>query len=723
MKYTKDIAKIIVFVLIIYVPLLWWNTQRAVEIMNVSRMQEYAYRIKYTAHNYKQLLQQNRIEEACIRLMADYEGLYIESFFLTGDGLVCHQPAQFDQNEVAAFGTELQAMDLNLDKQSNSLLLTKKVERKNDSGIVTDQEEVFSRYKLNDIDWIYSVKNYQPLTYFEWLKKDQLIRQSLFEQIAIVSYIIFMFIFFSVLIRIDSIKQNLSQRGQIPLWLKFFNKTFAMLQLQDLGSIDRASAKVVEENSRLQVDKELLERSLEHTLLQEIQNSNQKVPYSFRGTVAKVDINGFSQVVAIGSATTSHELAIELEKIGCEILQRYGGLFEKTIGDEIVVVFRGEDSELKAVAFMRDLMTSFSKLEFEFDGKKRSFFLKGSFASSEIIFTKRAAGYGFLGDAFTLTTRLMESITNRERNSISFLSNDFEKIDLLCKTLEPSKEVQFKNMQKYQVRQCYEFATFADVVRGPVLQNDQILFDWRKLNLFRSDTDLAEQVEWALQTSNHFVSDSIFNHMTRFEVRDATQKLVQLLSDGFKLLTTNSEVLERSRKLSRLLAATLKFIPQAQWSPDLTNVILTLPTNLEGRINSGIIELLMEKDPESLQALDLGQLIIDGDKSYRTQGQILVAQARKELTKQTLSRIIRMIESDIENESATGLFVASAVINFYWERRAAELVLDQQFSKLTRLISEKLRSGKPKLSDRLREFVQITHRKVNRFSDSKELAS
>lgn len=700
--------------------MLWWNAQRAVDIMNETRKKDYAYRLNYTSYNYKQLLKQNRIEEACIRLKADFDGMYIESYHLVTKDLICHEPQNFDAIQASILRARLSPMDLAAETQPRNLLLTETVKKASSDGGFTYQKEVFSRFKFEDIDWIYSIKDYEPLTYYDWLKKDELIRQSLFEQILIVCYIVFTFVFFSVLVRVDSIKQSLKKSGSIPIWQKAFNRIFSALQLNDLATIERASAKVVEENSKLQIENSILERSLEYTLLQEIQKSNQDVPFNFTGTVAKVDINGFSQVVAVGGANTSFELAIELEKLGCEILQRYDGLFEKTIGDEIVVVFRGEDSQLKAVAFMRDLMQAFSKLEFDFGGKKRSFYLKGSFATSEIVFTKRAAGYGFLGDAFTLTTRLMESITNRERNSISFLSNDLSNIQILGQKFEPAQEIQFKNMQKYLVSQCYEFSSFRDVVQSKVMNatsgtnefNLPIAFNWNILNLFRSDQNLIDQLEWAVHSSSGIISNSIFNHVSRFEVREASTIFISAIKNCVETLVNNRDILDRPRKLSRLLASTLKLVPSHQWNDELTQSILKVPTNIEGRINAGIIELLMEKDPASLQSIDLGQLILADDKSFRTRGQILVLEARLELSSRILKKIINMIESENENESATGLFVASAVVQYYWDRRAAELVMIDEFSRMTLLIFNCLKAGKPKLSERLQEYVQTTYSKM-----------
>ena len=67
-------------------------------------------------------------------------------------------------------------------------------------------------------------------------------------------------------------------------------------------------------------DQELLETSLEFSILNVIRTHQEQVPYAFLHTVVNVDINGFSKVIAGGHKNATAVLTTKLEDFGCELL-------------------------------------------------------------------------------------------------------------------------------------------------------------------------------------------------------------------------------------------------------------------------------------------------------------------------------------------------------------------------------------------------------------------
>ena len=364
MKYLKDLAKVSFFVIFMYIPVFVLLSQDGVDLINLVRNQRYAKNMYDTKKNYESMISNKQYTEVCLRLAADFGASYIQSYRFVTPTTECYQPATFTVFPPLSANSGPQVFKFN------------------------NQDHTFIRFKYEDTEWAYSVLTMRNASFFDLLKEDEMIRKDFYRMFLLAIYTIFSFVFFAVLVAVDSIKNKFRKNGKDPVWLKFVNKTFGLLQLGDMQVLRVASHRLVDLKNTLELERDVLQRSLEHTILTEIRSNNHKVPYTFAGTVAKVDINGFSKVVAQGASQASFEMSTILENIGCELLQRYNGLFEKTVGDEIVVVFRGDDSQLKATAFVRDLMHSFSKLSFAVGDEARKFTLKGSIASSKITFCK-----------------------------------------------------------------------------------------------------------------------------------------------------------------------------------------------------------------------------------------------------------------------------------------------------------------------------------------------
>jgi hypothetical protein len=680
MKYLKDLGKVSFFVLVMYLPAFLILTQSSVERMNEIRSRDYADRIIKTKNNFENLITTGRYTEACIRLAAEYDGKYIESYrFLTPD-LECYEPQNFTEFPPITANQKPQVLKMD------------------------GKTQTFIRFKHGETDWAYSVLTMPNFSYFDWFKKDQLVRESFFELIILVIYIIFAFVFFSVILAVDSIKNKFRKNGKDPLWLKFFNKTFGHLHLSDMQILKTASHRLVELKNTLELERDVLQRSLEYTILNEIRSNNHKVPYTFVGTVAKVDINGFSKVVAQGASQASFEMATILENIGCELLQRYNGLFEKTVGDEIVVVFRGSESELKATAFVRDLMSSFSQLSFAVGGETRQFTLKGSIASSQITFCKRSAGYGFLGDAFTITSRLLEAVVEKERNVLSVLLSNSQKITALARLPKEKVTFKFKNMNSVE---GFFVTDFLDIVETSVEMYSKY---------FLSDEFLLRQINMIADIASVEEREMLMSNFSNIEIRLAGDELTESLVNAISTISKKPNSPEWNRTLSRLISACVNFVPTLQWKEKYSGVLLSIPLDREGRVNSAILGVLMEKDPLKLNLINTKQFLIPRDPSHRTQGQILIAMSRHSMTDRLISQVIAMISSSNENESATGIYVACDVINYFWKDDLAGFTTLDEAVPLIKLLNEKNAEKRIYISERLQSYLKQTLDLVNEHS-------
>jgi hypothetical protein len=126
--------------------------------------------------------------------------------------------------------------------------------------------------------------------------------------------------------------------------------------------------------------------------------------------------------------------------------------------------------------------------------------------------------------------------------------------------------------------------------------------------------------------------------------------------------------------------------------------------------------VLMEKDPLKLNLINTKQFLIPRDPSHRTQGQILIAMSRHSMTDRLISQVIAMISSSNENESATGIYVACDVINYFWKDDLAGFTTLDEAVPLIKLLNEKNAEKRIYISERLQSYLKQTLDLVNEHS-------
>lgn len=527
-------------------------------------------------------------------------------------------------------------------------------------------------------------------------------REALMMDLFIVIYIIFTFIFLGVLILAKSIQNQYRKAGEDPFWLRAINTIFGFLQLHDLKILKLATEANLKKNVDLLKDKDLLETSLEYSILNEIRDQKRQIPYTFLGTVCKVDINGFSKMVGKASSNETQNLTRTLEDFGCELLQRYQGLFEKTVGDEIVVVFKTADSAKLAAAFARDLMQEFSMLEFSFGHEKRKFTLKSSISSSDVTFSKRAPGYGFFGDALTYTTRLLEVVNIKDRNILSCLKKQIPEIQELAVIPFEVRTFEFKNMPSAEGYLIDQFISIEQVYQ----QNKN-----QMLKYFRSDSSLIYLLNQTGLETNTEKLHLIFDCFSLTHVRICSTELIQAWIAAIKRFET---LLKADQGLTlaftRLLIEGAKLIPKSQWNQACTNTLLGLSRNIEGRINASIVDILIEKELYQIAIQYEQSFLIQGDTSFRTDGNLLISQALHQLSDSVLNQILKMVQSKNTNEMSTGLYCAARVILHYQKLNPAKLETYTAYHKLVKHLENLQNRNYANISERLVALLKQVHK-------------
>lgn len=689
MKYFRDLFKIILFVLIIYIPFICWDIYDDLNSIEESTNKETIVRINSLKEQVNNFISEGRLLEACQRLTAERNSENIFFFSLKSKDVNCQDPPDAKQQITAP--------------EMNKIL--KVMNERSTQYFIYSNE-----YK--DVVWttLASVRIVRLFGHSS-SEQDSILLTSILKNLSLVIYIVFMFAFLAILILSKSIQNQFRKNGKDPLFLTIVQKLFGWLQLQDLKIVQAATTAILRKNDDLIKDQDLLETSLEASILNEIRLNNHNLPYSFRGTVAKVDINGFSKVVSSGHSKEAQNLTRLLEDFGCELLLRYKGLFEKTVGDEIVVVFKSDDSVLLAAAFARDLMFEFSKLEFDFKTEKRKFTLKSSISSSEITFSKRAPGFGFLGDALTYTTRLLDVVTIKDRNILSCLKSQASQIQNLVIIPSELRRFEFKNMVSDEGYLIEQFIQLQDVYST---QPELVRY-------FRSNESLIFLLHKVQVENDHDKLNYIFATFCDLTILCTTAGVIAAWIETLKVFEKRVyQYPSLAFSFSRLIIEGSRLIPTAQWNASCTDAIVAISRYIEGRINASVVDVLIEKDLNLIAIEQEKSFIIEADQSFRTRGNLLLNQAIHQLSDTSLEKIIKMINSKNTLESSTGVYCACRVIIYYRKKNPAELETFMSYQKLSKILHDlylmKNKDISPrllKLLDQVNSYNELTYKEVS----------
>ena len=678
MKYCTDIFRILILISILYVGISIWNAQSFVDTVNSNEQLKFKSKIIDSRKSIEKLLIENRHFEACLQAGTDFRSGNISAYFIDVKAAPCWESKEF----INLISNQLTPGVLN--------------------EFANKDKSKFFAYKLytNSTEWILINKKNADKTFFQLFKSDKVLRGSIYKEIFIVLQIMLIIIFIFSILLVEDLQGQLRKAGKESKWLSLANKLFGWVRPKYIKMAVSAQAAQIQQTDELTKQLEFISTSLQSTVLQEIKQNKSKIPYTFAGTVARIDINGFSTAVVAGSADQVTTITDTFLQLACELMQRYDGLFEKALGDEVIVVFKENEalkkSSLRAMAFARDLMMTYSQIEFQVGDRKNKFTVKSSLNKSSITFLLGHAGPVFSGDALTYTKRLLDAVTIKDRNiASSFLveAADYEKLVDLPQTAE---KFDFKNMNSAQGYQIEKFLTIQNAYD---LQPEYLQY-------FKSDEDICFLFEKIQTENNPDKLFLIFQCLRQIHIHISSDLLVRSWIAAIEQYKAKAKEHNFKNNYANLISAGLKLIPQNQWTSDCTNAISNISRNSDGRINAAIVELLADKKITDIIINQSESFIIHQDPSFRTEGNLLIAKAMYQLDEIVLSDILEMLESDNTLKLNTGIFVSGQVLEHYEKINPAGLRTFANYKKMIKQLTIIQNTKQNLLSDRMKLVIQ-----------------
>jgi hypothetical protein len=654
-----------------YMPPSIYSVLKGIQQLNLEREAQAISQLQSTGVTLEKFLAERTLLESCSFLKAQQSAGLIAAYTVRSEQATCNFPEGMETLPPQEAGT---IRDFNV--RSLSLKFLKK--------------------QTANVQWAVAVLKPVNLTLWTYLKEHAVVRQAFVSDFVLVLYTICVLVCLAVLILAKSIQNDYRSRGQDARWLQFLNAWFGWLQLHDLEILKRATIASSAYTEDLKKNLDLLETSLTDSILNEIRQSHEKIPYTFHGTVAKVDINGFSKAVREGNAQNAFELTNSLEEFGCELLMRYQGLFDKTVGDEIVAVFKDSDGPLLASAFCRDLMKEFSRIDFAVGAESRRFTLKSAISESDITFRKRRSGYGFDGRALVYATRLMDAVSVKDRNVLCSAAQMSDQILPLVRKPQEARLLEFKNLPSETGYFHDQFIQISDIFE------QQPNF----LKYFRSDSDIIFLFEQLKAAEKIETIQLVTAHLKSINVRNCASEIIEKWKEIVGKYAIKSAADSRQRTtLSNIIKLAENLIPGHKWDDACIQTLLGVPKDLEDRINSSVIEVLTQKGvPENIFASEKEFVNMASPQNYRSKGNVLLARALNQLDAASIANLNDMLSSENKFERHTGVYCACEVILFYRHHNPAELETYAGYKTMTDKL-RKIRTTDGTLSPRLHGFL------------------
>ncbi len=679
MKSNKylDTAKIVIIATALFWTPAYFVFNYYADKVSQEQIKQHYLKLK-TAEEYSQsLVEKNLTLEACQYLHQMLTEGVIGVYEIKSDDVNCSEPQNFaTQNLVTKnFGT--------IHTITNYL------------GTVD-----YKRLQFEKIELLLGQVRPQPQTLISYFNQSpEKIFWSIVVDTLLIIFVLFMYYLLYVARNLNSLKQKFQKKENQNVFLKALAKILDILNVSDFKSTEVVIDSAVDHIANLRQEQIYLNESLEYNLLHEIKKLKEPLvwPFEFFGTVARIDINEYSKLIYGGNRQYVQNMRTEFETIAAETAHRYFGFFESRNGDEVVYVFKGNFHELRATAFIRDVMRLFTSKTYDFaEQKQAQLFLKASIASSGILMLNSPSKFDFDGDALFFTNRMFGQLEHKNRNVLICFPEFYHKIKTLCQApFEANKKITEKKTE-----------LIISYIGGFLDHKDALLMQNETLDFYTSDLDISEKLQWLRDAELKTYYPEIIRSLSG--QRNSLKTFSAVQGDWIKTLYYWIENYSQEKifteHFASLISLGAKIFPTSDWNAECSEVVRIAAMKLQERAPSNAVETLIAVGKYD-EASKLREITTDKFDN-RFKGSVLIARAIANPSNKIFLDINKMIASRDQNERHSGLYAASALILHYKKHNSTSQALGfDEYHRMLELM-RKLQKKDPSISARVRGFLE-----------------
>lgn len=474
-----------------------------------------------------------------------------------------------------------------------------------------------------------------------------------------------------------SLSKILSGKGRQLDGIKSVSKEGAIL-LHATKTLDR-------ENLQLAVKNTVLSAALTPAIVEEI-HSGKTAPYSFDTTLARVDLNGYTQMFLKNKDGALTDLLNKYFTQAREIIERYDGLIYQYVGDEIVFHFKGEreKSVRKALSCIRGLFEVAEQIEGTLSpNDEQCFKLKASLVFDHLRFCHLDTGYSLSGVAMIESNRLLSHIDDKTQNHLAFFDKEYENLQGLC-LISRKREAHLKGFA--------ETSTIAITNQFTSVTHLKFNRKWDDCEYFKTNKDIEFFLRWmneALVAEDELLFSKIFNHLRLIKVLNPSTGILDEFEKLLEMATqTSSKKFGEDKYYSSVISLSLSLVPSSMARPSYISTLEKALRHRDNRVQANAIIVLGEwcQDLEFLEAYIRSE-------NNRVSADALYVTGKRELTMDLYRRLRDYAHSDNPLFRASALWVVRQLLVHYKSidpvyfatnpliNRLRELELDRKFKK------------------------------------------
>ncbi len=430
-------------------------------------------------------------------------------------------------------------------------------------------------------------------------------------------------------------------------------------------------------NQNLKLDNLLLASTLAPAIKAEIQTGKQ-TPYAVPCTVARIDLNGYTQMFLHKDTASLLHILNEYFKNSRDIIERYGGSAYQYIGDEVVCIFKSDlpsHSAKMALAAVRTLFQAAEKITTP--AISQGLRLKASLSTGELHFIKLDGGYSFSGLPLIETVRMLGQVSEKTESRLIVFDESLTDIITLCQPLTTRTTV-FKGFDhESHLIEVKEFKAIDEALQTlPIHEIAQY---------FRGDHDLAgilAALKQHLLMRNLDSFHQLCGPLTDFYMSEPSKEVLIAYKDLLnECLKESLHQVEESRFLSTTISLSHNLLRPEQIDSELKEAFDLCEEAKDPRTSANTLFI---KSKFNLPGINLEEKF--NSPYHRLAGQALLLSGQTQVTKKISQNIIKLMTSTDPKQITTGLYVMKELYDHHFKKDAVYVKINPHFQELAKVL-------------------------------------
>ena len=430
-------------------------------------------------------------------------------------------------------------------------------------------------------------------------------------------------------------------------------------------------------NKALKTDNLMLASTLAPAIKAEIQ-TGKPTPYAVPCTVARIDLNGYTQMFLHKDTESLLHILNEYFKNSRDVIERYGGSAYQYIGDEVVCIFKSEDPTHSAKMALSAIRTLFQAAENIMSPTlSQGLRLKASLSTGSLLFIKLDGGYSFSGLPLIETVRMLGQVSEKTESRLIVFDESIVDIISLCQPLA-TKTTVFKGFDKEShLMEVKEFKNISEALSTLPLNQVACYFRGNQ-DLEGILSALKEKLKMRDVEGFHTLCGPLKDFYMSEPSLEVLVAYKGLLNECFR---ENLHQVEESKFLATTVSLSLHLILKEQLDNELKEAFDRCEEATDPRVASNALQA---KSKFELPGINLEKKF--QSPSPRLAAQALLLSGQTLMTKEIAKNLKMLLVSNNPKQVTSGLYVVKELYDHHRKKDAVFVRTNPYLQDLAKLL-------------------------------------